>query len=64
MMIIVKGKLCPNCKGKGHVMCGAVAFVSCLTVMMIPLIFFEKNDPNGITRISCGRCDGKGYVRL
>lgn len=54
--------ICPNCHGKGHVMDGASALASCLSVVLIPLILFEANEPDGITRTKCDKCRGKGII--
>jgi hypothetical protein len=53
--------ICPNCKGKGHVMDGAAAMVACLSVVLIPLIFCDSNK-NGLTREVCSKCDGEGII--
>jgi DnaJ-class molecular chaperone len=51
--------LCPNCKGKGHVLAGVVGpggpFVWLFAL-------FERNDPDGLTRDVCRQCDGRGYI--
>ncbi len=54
--------LCPACQGKGHVLYGANSLLALISVVCIPLLFFERNDPGGYTRIECERCDGLGHV--
>lgn len=54
---------CPSCGGKGHVMDGAAASFAVLTVFLIPAIFLDRNNKDGLTRTPCGQCDGKGFVR-
>ena len=55
----VKMKICPQCKGKGHIF-DAASFLAWFT----PLItYFERNDPRGVTRQKCRRCDGEGKIR-
>jgi len=49
---------CSNCGGKGHVFDAA-------TLMFPPFwIFslFEKNSPDGISRMMCSHCEGEGYI--
>lgn len=52
---------CPNCRGKGHVLVGA-------SLLGGPIIWFaamfERNDPRGISRETCPRCDGEGFVEF
>lgn len=50
---------CPSCGGKGHVFFGPSLF----NVVCWFLAPFERNDPDGATRIPCGQCGGKGFVR-
>lgn len=52
-------RICPTCKGKGHVYDPASAMVA---VVGWILAFMETNDPNGLTREWCRQCSGKGYV--
>jgi DnaJ-class molecular chaperone len=51
--------VCPNCRGKGHVLVGA-------SLLGGPVIWvcalFEGNDADGISRGVCQRCRGKGFV--
>lgn len=49
---------CPSCGGKGHVFFAPSLF----NVVCWFIAPFERNDANGVTRILCGQCDGKGYV--
>lgn len=53
---------CENCNGKGHVMDGSSAFLMTLTVVWIPVLFFDKNDKQGMSRKECEHCDGTGYI--
>ena len=50
---------CPSCKGKGHVM--DIGGLFC-PIIGWAIMFFERNDPNGLSRDRCGQCKGKGYV--
>lgn len=52
--------ICPNCKGKGHVLDGAGTIAGMPIVWVMAL--FERNDPNGLTREECGTCDGEGFI--
>tara|TARA_B100000614_G_scaffold262489_2_gene296306 strand:- start:45372 stop:45572 length:201 start_codon:yes stop_codon:yes gene_type:complete len=52
--------MCPNCKGKGHVIDSMVLFVP-IFWFFIP---FELNSPDGISREDCSRCNGKGFVKV
>ena len=57
-------KTCPNCKGKGHVLDGALAACA----MLLPpfgwgVLLFGNNNPDSATRTQCDRCDGTGEVR-
>jgi len=58
--------ICPNCKGKGHVLDGGGAFICCLTLILIPFIIFERNNDGNegftLTRQKCGHCKGTGFV--
>ncbi len=53
--------ICPNCKGKGHVLSGDSVLLTVFAVVLIPL---EKNDPDGLTREECSVCDGTGVKNL
>ena len=57
--------ICPNCKGKGHVLDGGGAFICCLSVVLIPFILFERNNKTGftLTRKVCGQCNGTGFIK-
>jgi DnaJ-class molecular chaperone len=50
-------RLCPTCEGKGHTPDGLASLI------LFPLAFFERNDPNGFTRDPCERCNGTGFVK-
>jgi DnaJ-class molecular chaperone len=56
--------VCPNCNGKGHVMDGGMATLQAMTIVLIPTLFFERNDRNGTSRCDCSRCDGKGVIKV
>ena len=49
---------CRNCGGKGHVLDGVFTVFSFVGLVLAP---FERNDPRGMTRQQCVRCNGKGY---
>lgn len=57
--------VCPNCKGKGHVIDGVATFLFgvCLPVLGLGLALAERNDSGGVTRTRCNRCGGHGFVR-
>jgi hypothetical protein len=53
----MKRRTCPTCKGHVFDPVSPVAWFA-------PFIaYFERKDPRGITRQTCPRCDGKGWVR-
>jgi DnaJ-class molecular chaperone len=54
--------ICPNCKGKGHVLDGEIALIMGMTIFYLPLLFFERNDKRGTSRKICSHCDGKGVI--
>jgi DnaJ-class molecular chaperone len=51
---------CPTCKGKGHVLSGAIALFPPLWIVAL----FERNDEDGVSREMCGRCEGDGYISI
>lgn len=51
---------CPSCQGKGHIMDGLYIMATVLSVVLIPLAFFERNDRRGLTRKVCPSCGGTG----
>ena len=55
--------ICPNCKGKGHVLDGCGAIVATLSIWLLPCIVFDRNDPDGLTREECSRCGGDGFIQ-
>lgn len=60
----MKTIICPNCKGKGHVMDGGGALLACLSIFGLPLLLFDKNDKNGHTRCECEKCNGSGFIQM
>jgi DnaJ-class molecular chaperone len=53
---------CPCCKGKGHVL-------DAFPVIFIPVLGWalaalETNNPEGLTREKCSRCNGKGFIKI
>jgi len=52
---------CPCCKGKGHVFDSVI--IAFFVIGWI-LALFEFNNPNGISREQCARCEGKGFVKV
>ncbi len=55
---------CPSCKGTGGTTCVLGAMATILSVVYIPLLYMERNDPYGFTREPCRRCNGTGFIRV
>lgn len=53
---------CKNCGGKGH--CADEIAILGLTIFGIFLASLKRNDPTGITRQICPKCNGKGYRKI
>lgn len=54
--------ICQRCNGKGHIVDPVGTLF--MTVIAIPLLVFEKDNPNGITRKKCPLCEGKKFLDL
>ncbi len=52
---------CKKCGGKGHVFEKGSLFCGPF-IWLIGLL--ETNDEDGLTRLKCERCDGKGYIKI
>ncbi|MDP3710675.1 MAG: hypothetical protein Q8R29_03055 [bacterium] len=52
--------LCPSCKGKGHVYEAMTLLIPFWGWILAP---FERNNPNGVTRMRCEQCGGTGYIK-
>ena len=50
---------CPNCAGRGHTLAGAMMLGG---PVLWALALFERRDGHGVTRETCWRCDGDGFV--
>ena len=53
-------RICPKCKGKGHVF-DVLALASPLEWFTAP---FERDDAQAYSRERCDRCRGSGYIRV
>ncbi len=53
--------ICPDCRGKGHVMDGAAIALFFFPVSLL-LAACEGHDRRGITRQKCPKCKGAGFI--
>lgn len=54
--------VCPNCKGKGYVI--DIAVMVFVPVVSWIIAAIEKNDPDSSTKEICGKCNGKGSIKI